>query len=353
MYKAIIRPFFFLIDAEKAHKIVVLAVKFITSVPGLKTVMKSFFSYNKSLLSIDFAGLKFNNRVGLAAGFDKNADYYSYFSVFGFSFIEIGTVTPLPQPGNPKPRLFRLPKDKALINRMGFNNKGVKYAAKQLLKRDNSVLIGGNIGKNTATPNDTAEKDYIACFKELYDQVDYLVINVSCPNIAGLSKLQDQESLEVILKGIMTERANKISIKPVLLKISPDLSADQLNETMVLYKQYKLDGLVVSNTTTARNHLETNELYLNNIGTGGLSGAPLKNRTLKLISYICKQYNNSIPIIGVGGIMNANDALNMIKAGATLVQVYTGFIYDGPFLVKRINRTLERHFSNNKMNKIN
>jgi len=309
--------------------------------------MKKTFSSVNSNSGITLAGLYFKNRVGLAAGFDKNADFFEEFSVFGFSFIEIGTVTPLPQAGNPKPRLFRLKKDRALVNRMGFNNKGINHAVKNLKGREHSLLLGGNIGKNTLTPNNMAVNDYLRCFRELYDVVDYLVINVSCPNITDLEKLQDNESLCEIIGSLMKERACRNTKKPVFLKISPDLTQKQVDETLELVNNAGIDGLIVTNTTRQRNNLATNQDLIKSIGLGGLSGAPLKKRSLELVSYICKQQKFHIPVIASGGIMVPQDAIDMIEAGASLVQVYTGFIYEGPFLVKEINKALESYFKKN------
>jgi len=286
-------------------------------------------------------GLDFPSRVGLAAGFDKNALFYKEFSAFGFGFIEIGTVTPKPQPGNPKPRSFRLPKDKALINRMGFNNLGVHSAVEHLKNRPSGMIIGGNIGKNTLTPNNRAVEDYIYCFEELYDHVDYFVVNVSCPNISDLSELQDQEMLEVILTRLIRIRAGKSAKKPVLLKISPDLNTRQIDETLKIIKKTGIDGIVATNTTISRENLSTDPDKVLEIGNGGLSGKPITDRSTELIDYIRKTAGRDLPIIGVGGIMSEKDALDKIKAGADLIQLYTGFIYEGPGLVKRILKKLD------------
>lgn len=348
MYKAIIRPILFFLNPEKVHKLVVLLVKLLAYIPGAKPLIRYSLSYSTPELVTTIAGLEFENKVGMAAGFDKNADFFREFSMFGFSFIEIGTVTPVYQNGNQKPRLFRLTRDNALINRMGFNNKGVDYAVKKLRKRDKSIIIGGNIGKNTNTPNEKASDDYAICFNSLYDSVDYLAVNVSCPNIAGLEKLQDQDSLREILDKIMQERNKKALRKPVFLKISPDLSFKQIDEIIALYPEVGLDGIIATNTTTKRGNLITGKSRIARMGSGGLSGAPLKNRSLEVISYICKQSRNRIFVIGVGGIITPDDAVDMIRAGASLVQVYTGFVYEGPFLVKRINQAIEKYLLHNK-----
>jgi dihydroorotate dehydrogenase len=346
MYKAIIRPILFLADPEKVHHFVIGVVKFMGWIPGFVPLIRKCMTYSSKRLKIRVAGLEFKNRVGMAAGFDKNADCYKEFSIFGFSFLEIGTVTPLPQPGNVRPRLFRLPDDHALINRMGFNNKGVNYAAKKLAKRNKSIIIGGNIGKNTLTHNEHAAADYIICFNDLYEHVDYLTVNVSCPNIEGLEKLQDQESLREILLGILRERRKKLVRKPVFLKISPDLTFSHIDEIISLCCEMEIDGIIATNTTTARTGLCTIEDRIVQAGTGGLSGSPLKGKTLDIIRYICKQSAGTIPVIGVGGILIQQDAVDMIKAGASLIQIYTGFIYEGPFIVKRLNKAIDAYLLN-------
>jgi dihydroorotate dehydrogenase len=343
MYKSLIRPILFRIDPEHVHHMVVLAVKFADKIPGLRKAMIRFTNKADPTGGVTIAGLHFPNRVGLAAGFDKNAEFFDEFSMFGFSFIEIGTVTPKPQPGNTKPRLFRLKNDCALINRMGFNNKGLDLAVERVRKRRSNIILGGNIGKNTLTPNENAPADYAACFAGLYDSVDYFAINVSCPNIAGMEKLQNTESLREILHAVMHIRASKTIRKPVFLKISPDLTFGQIDEVIALYSEVGLDGIIATNTTTDRNCLSNTQL-LDTFGPGGLSGKPLTNRALEIVSYICKQSEGVIPVIGVGGIMTPDDALSMIRAGARLLQVYTGFIYEGPFLVRKINMALKVYF---------
>ncbi len=345
MYKSLFRPLFFLIDPERVHHFIVFMVRLANRIPGLAMLLKKCFAYRNPVLTTQIAGLEFPGKVGMAAGFDKNADFYNDFSVFGFSFIEIGTVTPLPQPGNPKPRLFRLPADQALINRMGFNNKGLVHAVNQLRSPKRKVIIGGNIGKNTATPNENAKDDYLRCFEALYDVVDYFVVNVSCPNIKDLHKLQDTESLGEILQTIMTARGGKANKKPVFLKISPDLSLSHIDEILDIYRKTGLDGIVATNTTTSRTGLRTSGDRISVIGSGGLSGVPLKERSLEIVRYICKQSGNSIPVIGSGGILSPADALDMIHAGASLVQVYTGFIYEGPFIVRRIDKAIAKSLS--------
>jgi dihydroorotate dehydrogenase len=340
MYKYFIRPLFFLFDPENAHHIVVFLIKLLKYIPGAYWFTRLFFNSKTNQEPINFIGLKFKNRVGLAAGFDKNADFYNEFSIFGFGHIEIGTVTPKGQSGNPKPRLFRLPNDNALINRMGFNNLGVDAVVEKLKQRNTGIIIGGNIGKNTLTPNELAVNDYLECFEKLYHYVDYFVVNVSCPNITDLHELQDRNALKVILQSLVENRKNKQTNKPILLKISPDLNYAQIDDTIQLIMELGIDGVVVSNTTITRNNLITNKNRIEKIGKGGLSGQPIKDRSIEMIRYISEKTNQKLPIIGVGGIMSEKDAIDKIKAGAGLVQVYTGFIYEGPYIVKRLNNAL-------------
>jgi dihydroorotate dehydrogenase len=339
MYKAIIRPLLFLISPEAIHKLVAILLKIAIRVPFLPQLMRRIYTVKDPLLETEVAGIKFPNPVGLAAGFDKNATLYRELSMFGFGCIEIGTVTPLAQKGNPKPRLFRLKKDKALINRMGFNNNGLSEAIKRL-KDNKKIIIGGNIGKNTNTPNEVAVNDYVRCFTGLYPYSNYFVINVSCPNISDLKKLQDQDALEKILSEIVMIREKSDIYKPVFLKISPDLNMNQVDETLKIVKETKIDGLVVSNSTTSREGLKTNKNTVDNLGNGGLTGLPIKDRSTELIRYISKKTNKNLPIIGVGGIFDPQDAIDKINAGASLVQIYTGFIYEGPGIVKRINKAI-------------
>ncbi|QQS51321.1 MAG: quinone-dependent dihydroorotate dehydrogenase [Bacteroidota bacterium] len=339
MYKLLIRPLLFLLAPEKVHHLVVLTLKIAFYLPFARIIAKKIFSVQNSALQREIAGLVFPNPVGLAAGFDKNASFYNAIAAFGFGSVEIGTVTPLGQPGNAKPRLFRLPADKALINRMGFNNLGLEAAKKQLSKK-RSIIIGCNIGKNTLTPNEKAYSDYLTCFEGLYAHVDYFVVNVSCPNISDLHKLQDQDMLEQILNEIMASRAQKVFKKPVFLKISPDLNSHQVDETLAIVQKTAIDGLVISNTTVSREGLITPEGTIRSIGNGGLSGLPIRDRSTALIRYVAEKTNHQLPIIGVGGILSPADAIEKLKAGASLVQIYTGFIYEGPFLVKRINRAI-------------
>jgi len=342
MYKYLIRPFLFIFQPETVHNLVVSLLKFGFKFPGIKRLTNSIYSVNNPSLRREIFGLKFNNPIGLAAGFDKNAAFFNEFSAFGFSFVEIGTVTPVCQLGNPKPRSFRLKKDYALINRMGFNNKGVLNAKQNLSRRksNNGLIIGGNIGKNTSTPNSNAVQDYLYCFTELYDYVDYLVINISCPNIKDLRSLQEGEELNSILESVMAER-NKMSFKkPVLLKISPDLSNEQIDDIVSVAENAGIDGYIATNTTISRDNLTTQPSVIKSIGNGGLSGLPLRNRSTEVIRTIHLKTQGKKPIIGVGGIMNEIDAYEKLKAGASLVQIYTGFIYSGPSIVKKINKYL-------------
>ncbi len=342
MYKLFIRKLLFLLPPEKIHNLIVVLVGMVAKIPGVSWILKKTYRIEDPGLTKEVCGISFTNPVGLAAGFDKNALIYKEFRLFGFGFIEIGTVTPKGQPGNPQPRSFRLPKDKALINRMGFNNLGVDEAVKRLKKRPEGLVIGGNIGKNTATNNKDAIHDYEYCFRALYDYVDYFVINVSCPNISDLSELQDQDNLMIILSRIIEIRADMSVNKPVFLKISPDLNWKQVDETLSIINKTGVNGIVATNTTITRNNLSTDRNKLDRFGQGGLSGQPLRERSTEMIRYIRKKTSGKLPIIGVGGIMSAEDALEKIEAGADLIQVYTGFIYEGPGLVKRILKKMKK-----------
>lgn len=321
------------------------AFRILCSTGFSRKFISGIFSVQDDELATGIFHLELKNPVGLGAGFDKNAKYLRELECLGFGFVEIGTVTPLPQAGNEKPRLFRLPKDKALINRMGFNNDGVKKVALRLKewkeKNGNSqLIIGGNIGKNKVTPNEDAWKDYEICFKELHPYVDYFVVNVSSPNTPGLRELQEKESLRKILIHLQMINNGKAKAKPILLKIAPDLTKEQVDDVIDLALEIKLDGLVATNTTISRDGLITNNTKLTTIGAGGLSGWPLKNRSTEIVNYISKKTNGSIPIIASGGIFSAADAKEKMNAGASLVQVWTGFIYEGPGIVKQICKSL-------------
>ncbi|MDY7395139.1 quinone-dependent dihydroorotate dehydrogenase [Aureibaculum sp. 2210JD6-5] len=337
MYK-LIRKVLFLFNPEKVHHFTFSFIKSSFKLPFVKATVKSNFKVEDKKLERELFGLTFKNPVGLAAGMDKNALLFDEFSYYGFGFVEIGTVTPKPQAGNPKKRLFRLKEDGAIINRMGFNNEGVDSAVKRLKKKKTDVIIGGNIGKNKVTPNENAIDDYIICFNKLFDVVDYFVVNVSSPNTPNLRDLQEKEPLTKLLNTLQLENIKKSKRKPILLKIAPDLTDTQLLDIIDIVKTTKIDGVIATNTTISRDGLQSE----NKTEVGGLSGKPLTNRSTEVIRFLADKSDKAFPIIGVGGIHSAQDALEKIKAGADLVQVYTGFIYEGPKLVKQINRLLAK-----------
>jgi len=353
MYK-LLRNILFLFGPEWVHYFSMNSLRFLCKIPGIKSLIAKTFTPKNDQYSI--LDIQFSNKVGLGAGFDKNAKYLNELQALGFGFVEIGTVTPLPQGGNEKPRLFRLPKDKALINRMGFNNDGVEIVAERLKKwsqksgvgtglptTDYRLMIGGNIGKNKITPNEDAWKDYEICFLALHPWVDYFVVNVSSPNTPGLRELQEKESLKKILTNLQSQSRNMRdkNQKPILLKIAPDLTIEQVNDVIALALEIKLDGLVVSNTTISREGLQTTNSKLEIIGNGGLSGLPLKHRSTELVKYIYQQTKGQIPIIASGGIFTGENAKEKLDGGASLVQVWTGFIYEGPGIVKNICKHLQ------------
>ncbi|MEM0941476.1 MAG: quinone-dependent dihydroorotate dehydrogenase [Bacteroidota bacterium] len=342
MYK-LVKSLLFLLAPESAHKVTIKLLKFILKLPFSKKIVQTRFQVVSHKLEKEIFGLKFKNPIGLAAGFDKNAELIDDFSHLGFGFIEIGTITPKRQHGNPQPRLFRLPKDQALINRMGFNNDGVDDAVERLKKRKSSIIVGGNIGKNKVTSNQNALEDYLICFRKLYHHVDYFVINVSSPNTPGLRELQEKKPLTKLLVNLNQENKKYTSPKPFLLKIAPDLSDHQLDDIIAIAKEINLDGLIVSNTTTDRKGLVTPDQKIKSIGEGGLSGAPIFPKSTEVLKYIRKRLPN-VPIIAAGGIMSAEDAIDKMKAGADLVQIYTGLVYKGPSLIKRINKAIVSHF---------
>jgi len=341
MYR-IIKPVFFQFDPEKVHHFVVKRLKWFNDYfPLGKTILRSSFDVNIKGLEREVFGIKFKNPVGLAAGFDKNGEYIEALSNLGFGFIEVGTVTPMPQPGNDKPRMFRLEEDQAIINRMGFNNKGVDTLAERLRilkKKDSSIVIGGNIGKNKTTPNEEAVNDYIKCFDRLFDVVDYFVVNVSSPNTPGLRELQEKEPLTNLLKTLQERNSKNGVSRPILLKIAPDLTNDQLNDIVEIVQTTGIAGVIATNTTIDRNGLYTSETITKE--TGGLSGKPLTSRSTEVIRYLSQQSKGSFPIIGVGGIHSPEDAKEKLEAGASLIQLYTGFIYEGPGIIKRICKGL-------------
>ena len=354
MYK-LLRSVLFLFDPEWVHYFSMNSLRLLCKIPGVKSLVTGVFK-PKGNIQYSIFNIQFPNRVGLGAGFDKNAKYLNELEALGFGFVEIGTVTPLPQAGNDKPRLFRLPKDKALINRMGFNNDGVEAVAKRLKEwgdkngrwpltvdrrpttnnQRTTLIIGGNIGKNKVTPNEDAWKDYEKCFLALHDHVDYFVVNVSSPNTPGLRELQEKDALHKILTNLQSQNSKLKIQKPILLKIAPDLTTEQIDDVIALALEIKLDGLVATNTTISRDQLQTSNGKLQTIGAGGLSGLPVKARSTEVVRYIHQKTNGQIPIIASGGIFTGEDAKEKIDAGASLVQVWTGFIYEGPGIVKQI-----------------
>ncbi|MCP1995920.1 quinone-dependent dihydroorotate dehydrogenase [Flavobacterium sp. HSC-61S13] len=335
MYKTLIRPILFKFDPEKVHHFTFFSVRWINKIPGVSSMIRSFCQLNDPRLEREVFGLKFKNPVGLAAGLDKDAAMFSELENFGFGFIEIGTLTPKPQEGNPKKRLFRLKADKGIINRMGFNNGGVDAAVTRL-KKNKGTLIGGNIGKNKLTANEDAISDYEICFETLFDHVDYFVVNVSSPNTPNLRALQDKEPLKALLHALQNKNSKKKSPKPILLKIAPDLTDDQLLDIIEIVDETKIAGVIATNTTISRDHLLSPE----QAEMGGLSGKPLAKRSTEVIRFLSEKSHRSFPIIGVGGIHTAEDAIEKLEAGASLVQLYTGFIYEGPALIKSINQAI-------------
>lgn len=336
MYKSIIRPLLFKLNPESAHHFTFKFVKTVHHIPGVGAGIRAAFRVDDPSLEREVFGIKFPNPVGLAAGFDKDAKLYKELYNFGFGFIEIGTLTPVAQPGNPAPRMFRLPLDKGLINRMGFNNHGVEIAVERLKKRNPKLIIGGNIGKNKVTPNEEATSDYVKCFNALYDYVDYFVVNVSSPNTPNLRALQDKEPLTELLNTLEQLNQTKVARKPILLKIAPDVTDGQLVDIVDIIKDSGIDGVIATNTTIDRSGLKTDAKYVESIGAGGLSGAPVKDKSTAVIKRLAELSKGSFPIIAVGGIYTAEDAKEKLDAGASLVQIYTGFIYEGPGMIKRI-----------------
>jgi len=340
MYKSIVRPLLFLVDPERIHHFTFRLLKFSGRIPGWNAINQLLFTKKDSRLERQLLGLRFKNPVGLAAGFDKDAKLIDELASFGFGFIEIGTLTPKAQPGNDKPRLFRLPQDQALINRMGFNNGGVAEAVERLKKRNSDVIVGGNIGKNKVTPNDNAFEDYNYCFEALYPYVDYFVVNVSSPNTPGLRELQEKEPLKKLMSQVKALSEAKRKPKPVVLKIAPDLTLSQLDDIVEILKETNTDGVIATNTTISREGLITSKEEIDQIGAGGLSGKPVALKSTEVIRYLRAKLGAAYPIIGVGGILSPDDALEKLKAGADLVQIYTGFIYEGPGFVKKINEAI-------------
>lgn len=340
MFK-IVRSLLFMLSAEKAHHVTLALLNVIARIPIVSNVFAAIYK-QPNAQPVDFAGIKFPNKVGLAAGFDKNAKYLKVMKMLGFGHVEIGTVTPKPQAGNDKPRLFRLIQDEAIINRMGFNNDGVEAIRERLKNRPKGLIVGGNIGKNKVTPNEEAVEDYKICFRELYSYVDYFTVNVSSPNTPGLRELQDKGPLTEILNALLRIRsefiAEGMNKLPVFLKIAPDLTDAQLDDIVDLTITTGIDGLVATNTTISREGLKTPKNLVDSIGAGGLSGKPVKHKADEVLAYLNKKFEGKVPLIGVGGIHSASDALDKINRGAGLVQLYTGFIYEGPSLISRCQR---------------
>ncbi|TAE20949.1 MAG: quinone-dependent dihydroorotate dehydrogenase [Cytophagales bacterium] len=341
MYKRLVLPLLFRFDAETIHHFATSALKITLAIPGMHWLARKLYTVEDPRLRRTVFGIDFPNPVGMAAGFDKNAELVSELGALGFGFVEIGTVTPRPQAGNPKPRLFRLKADGGLINRMGFNNKGAGPATSRLSSLGKSrVIVGGNIGKNKDTPNEQALTDYLLCFSELFDVVDYFVVNVSSPNTPGLRDLQEREPLTRLLQALQTENWSRQTPKPILLKIAPDLTNSQLDDIVAIVAETQIAGVIATNTTISREGLRTNSQTVTDMGAGGVSGRPVRNRSTEVIRYLHQQSGGAFPIIGVGGIFTADDAREKLEAGASLVQVYTGFIYEGPGMAKRICKGL-------------
>jgi len=338
LYKATIRPFLFLFSPEVSHTITIGLLKTVCKIPLVPSLLRALYAIKDPALEREIASLKFPNPVGLAAGFDKNALFFREMGYLGFGFVEIGTVTPLAQPGNDKPRLFRLPADQALINRMGFNNDGMLAVAERIKRKSPDILLGGNIGKNKVTANEDAVSDYEKCFDTLFDNVDYFVVNVSSPNTPGLRSLQDKEPLKNLLARLQTKNNTKPKRKPIFLKIAPDLTNEQLNDIIEIVRECKIDAVVATNTTLSREGLKTGGVDA--IGSGGLSGKPLTKRSTEVVRYLHEKSKGAFPIVASGGIHTVADAMEKLDAGATLIELYTGFIYEGPAQAKRINKEI-------------
>ena len=342
LYRSLIRPLLFRLDAETAHHLTFEMLRTATRIPGMMPLVRLACGGPPPGLERTVFGLKFPNPVGLAAGLDKDAMVNEGWEAFGFGFVEIGTVTPRPQPGNDRPRLFRLPPDRAIINRMGFNSSGVDVVVERLKRvpTERRIILGANIGKNKVTPNEDAENDYLTCLTKLFPYVDYFVVNVSSPNTPGLRELQDREPLTKLLTKLQDYNQSQPAPKPLLLKIAPDLGDSQLDDIIAIAAETQLAGVVATNTTTARAGLTTPEERVKAIGMGGLSGAPLTQRSTEVVRYLHTHSEGRLPIIAVGGIMTPEDAIEKLHAGASLIQLYTGFVYEGPALVRGINRRL-------------
>lgn len=342
MYKRL-KPLIFLFSPEVAHEWTMRLLTLACAIPGVAWILRRHYTVTDKRLEVSIAGLTFPNPVGLAAGFDKDARWLKEMRTLGFGFVEIGTVTPIPQKGNPRPRLFRLPADRGVINRMGFNNGGMVQAAAKLRRRPEGLLVGGNIGKNKTTPNASADLDYLKSFQSLHAHVDYFVVNVSSPNTPGLRELQSKEPLTQLLQLLMNENATMPTSRPIFLKIAPDLSDSELDDIIDLVQETGIAGVIATNTTISREGLQMDEARVQEMGPGGLSGAPVRERSTEVIRYLHTKSGASFPIIGVGGICSGVDAQEKLDAGASLVQVYSGLIFEGPGLIRRINRHLLQH----------
>jgi dihydroorotate dehydrogenase len=343
MYKHILKPILFRFNPETAHNLTFSALSFLRHIPFARSIVRAIYKREAPSLKKEVFGITFPNPVGLAGGLDKNGEFYNDMANFGFGFVEIGSLTPQPQDGNPKPRCFRVPQDKAIINRFGINNKGVRNAVEHLKNERPNVIVAANISKNTTSINEDAAKDYESAFALLYDFVDMFVVNVSCPNVVGLTSLQDISFLSEIVDKLLDLRMYYDEYRPILLKVSPDLAKEQLDDIIDYCLRSGIDGLVAGNTTRSRDGLTISQEKIEKIGNGGMSGAPVHKKNLELVRYIHTRTEGKLPIIGVGGIMSGEDAQEMIDAGASLVEIYSGFIYEGPALVKKIIKHLENH----------
>ena len=343
MYKSLIRPLLFRLSPETAHDATVVLLRLGLSLPLVRSLCQKLYAHEDPALEREVFGLRFKNPVGLAAGFDKDARLVDAMATLGFGFVEIGTVTPFAQAGNPKPRMFRLPDDHSLINRLGFNNHGVEAAAKHLERRRSDIVVGGNIGKNKITPNEQAIDDYETSFRVLYPYVDYFTVNVSSPNTPNLRALQQREPLTKLLRHLQQLNEQQPKPKPILLKIAPDLNEPQLDDVIDICLSLGIDGVVATNTTVSREGLETSSVVVNAMGAGGLSGRALRQRSTEVIRYLHQKSGGQLPIVGVGGVASPEEALEKLEAGASLVQIYTGLVYEGPGLIKRINCALRHH----------
>lgn len=343
MYKHFLKPILFRFNPETAHNLLFSGLSFLRHIPFARAIIRAIYKRESPATAREVFGIKFPNPVGLAGGLDKNGEFYNDMANFGFGFVEIGSLTPQPQDGNPKPRCFRVPQDKAIINRFGINNKGVRNAVEHLKKERPEVIVAANISKNTTSINEDAAKDYESAFALLYDFVDMFVVNVSCPNVVGLTSLQDISFLSEIVDKLLDLRMYYDEYRPILLKVSPDLAKEQLDDIIDYCLRSGIDGLVAGNTTRSRDGLTISQEKIEKIGNGGMSGAPVHKKNVALVKYIHERTEGKLPIIGVGGIMSAEDAKEMIDAGASLVEIYTGFIYEGPALIKQIIKHLETH----------